>query len=217
MKHLIKTEKDWLKIRKNYVTASDSAVLLGLNPYSSVKKLRDSKTGASTFNGNANTKMGQYLESLVVLAANDITGLSFNRVENDKGHKEFYVEGNLGATPDAYNDKGMLLECKTTRPDLLVKYSSFPPVQYLCQVQTQMICTNMNIGYLAILGTNLTQKQEELIWPMVVYKIKKIDSFCAMLIEESKRFMEDENFKVNSSYKNKSKFLLSMCYEKIHH
>lgn len=211
MKHIVKTEADWLLLRKKYITASEASVLVGADPYSSPSQLRNPKP----FNGNAFTKVGQMLEPVVVNVVNAVLNTSFALYETQEGYKEFYTCDLLGATPDAHEGRKKLLEAKTTRPHTFLKYSAVPPSKYLIQLIVQLICTNLEEGFLAIMSTNLTQASSELKWPIVVYKVWKCPRICDTLKTEAQRFTENKTFRVDSKVKQRMKLLLGLCYEKI--
>ncbi len=211
MKYIVKTEAEWLNLRSQFVTASSAAVLVGADPYSSPAKLK----APSDFVGNSYTKVGQMLEPVVVNVVNDILGTSYELYENASGHKEFYTDGHLGATPDAHEERKRLLECKTTRPQTFIKYGSVPPNKYLIQLLVQLMCTDLSEGHLAIMSTNLTQLSTELIWPISVFKIWKCDRICTILKEEAQRFKDNDKFRVDSKVKQKIKLLLTLCYERV--
>ena len=208
------TEAKWLELRKSYITASEAAIILGLNPYSSPNKLKAEKV-ESTFNGNSFTRVGQVLEPVVVEVANEIMGMNFKLYESGEAGKSFFTNGKMGATPDAV-EGDILLECKTTRPLTFEKYKETAPLTYLTQLQVQLYCTEKDIGYLAIMSTDLTMLTEKLIWPIVVYKVTKNNRFCTLLDSEIKRFLEEPTFRVNSKNKKDAQLLLSMSSEKVH-
>ena len=217
MKHILKTEADWLAIRKDYITASEASVLVGADPYSSPKAIKE----PSTFTGNAFTFVGQMLESVVVNITNQLLGTTFELYEIDNA-KEFYTNGQFGATPDAHENRKILLECKTTRPQTYIKYGSVPPSKYMIQNIIQQMCVDnleTDYGYLSILSTNLTQRTSKLNWPISIFKIWKDDRICTILEEEANRYKECEangkQFRVNSKIKQKVKLLLTMNCEKI--
>ncbi len=213
MKHIVKTEKEWLALRKKYITASEAAVLVGADPYSSPSKIRN----PTPFSGNAYTKVGQMLEPIVVAVANEVLGdARFVLYENPEGHKEFYTEGHLGATPDAHSERKMLLEAKTTRPQTYLKYSAVPPSKYLIQLLVQLICTNLDEGYLAIMSTDLTQSSPELKWPITIYKVWKCGTICDILKLQAEKFNTQKTFRVDSKVKQKVKLLLTLCYRRVH-
>lgn len=211
MKHVVKTEAEWLALRKQYITASGAATLVGADPYSSPAALRN----PPPFFGNSFTRVGQMLEPVVVNVFNDIMGTSFRLYENEAGHKEFYTLGRLGATPDAHQDNKILLECKTTRPQTYIKYGAVPPSKYLIQLIVQMMCVGVSDGYLAIMSTNLTQASAHLIWPISIYKVWTDSRLCDILILEAERFSTNATFRVNSAVKQKVKLLLTTCYEDV--
>lgn len=215
MKHIVKTEADWLELRTKYITASEAAVLVGADPYSSPAKLR----APEPFLGNAFTFVGQMLEPVVVNVTNKVLGTSFELYENKEGHKEFYTCGVLGATPDAHEDRRILLECKTTRPHTYLKYSAVPPSKYLIQLLVQLECTGLEEGYLAIMSTDLTQATAVLKWPITVYKVWKCGTICGILKTQAERFnkacAEDKGFRVDSKIKQKVRLLLTLCYERV--
>jgi predicted phage-related endonuclease len=211
MKYIVKTEEEWLELRKRFITASAAAVLVGADPYSSPAKLRS----PDPFFGNAFTFVGQVLEPVVVDVVNRVLGTTFQLYENAAGHKEFYTEGSFGATPDAHMNRKILLECKTTRPHTMLKYGSVPPSKYLIQLIVQMMCTRTKEGYLAIMSTNLTQKSAKLIWPISIYHVLLDDRISVILREEAERYVSSATFRVSSKVKQKVKLLLSLCYKEI--
>lgn len=212
MKHIIKTENDWLEIRKKYITASNAAVLVGADPYSSPAALRN----PPPFNGNAFTAVGQVLEPVVVNVVNQVLGSKFELFETADGSKEFYTDGHLGATPDAHENRQTLLECKTTRPTTYIKYGSVPPSKYLIQLIVQMMCSEIGeYGYLAIMSTNLTQVSAQLKWPIKIFNVWKDDRICVILKEQAEKFKNNKAFRVDSAVKQRTRLLLSMCYEEV--
>lgn len=212
MKYIVDTEEKWHELRRKYITASEAAVLIGQNPYSSPGKLKKE----SDFVGNAYTIVGQVLEPVVVDITNRILGTKFQLYEVINKGKAFYTKDSLGATPDA-KDGDILLECKTSRPDTYTKYIKEPPAQYLTQVQVQMWCTNKQLGYLSIISTDLTQKNHVISWPIVIYKIKRNDELCTIIETEAKRFFNSDSFRVNSATKKQASELLKSSYERIHY
>lgn len=212
MKHIVKTEADWLLLRKQYITASAAAVLVGADPYSSPGKLRT----PDEFLGNAFTFVGQMLEPVVVNVANKVMGTHFQLFETLDGSKEFYTEGLLGATPDAHEDRKILLEAKTTRPHTYLKYSAVPPSKYLIQLLVQLMCTELDEGYLAIMSTDLTQASQKLVWPITIYKVWRCGTICDILKTQAERFTNNKTFRVDSKIKQKVRLLLTLCYQKVH-
>lgn len=211
MKYIVKTETEWHALRQQYITASEASVLVGADPHSSPASLRT----VSTFSGNAYTLVGQMLEPIVVNVTNNVLGTSFKLFENEHGHKEFYTCGLLGATPDAHENMKKLLECKTTQPKHFIKYSAVPPSKYLIQLIVQMMCTDVEEGYLAIMSTDMTQHSPTLRWPIAIYKVLKCPIICDILKIQAQRFTDNEKFRVDSKIKQKVKLLLSLCWSTV--
>lgn len=211
MKHIVKTEEEWLALRSQFITASEAAVLVGADPYSSPAKIRNPEP----FFGNAFTFVGQMLEPVVVNVTNKVLGTSFELYENAEGHKEFYTCDLLGATPDAHEDRKILLECKTTRPKTYIRYSAVPPSKYLIQVLVQLHCTGLEEAYLAIMSTDLTQATAELKWPITVFKVWKCGTICDILKTQAEKFASNKTFRVDSKIKQKVRLLLTLCYKRI--
>lgn len=214
MRQVVNNEVEWHALRSQCVTASEASVLIGMDPYGSPGKLKKE----SDFKGNASTIVGQVLEPVVVDVTNRVLGSSFMLFEANKGEKVFYTRGRLGATPDAH-DGTMLLECKSTRPDLYLKYAENPPTKYLVQLMVQLWCTDMKEGYLSILSTDLSQKYTNLEpdWNLALYKVKRNDALCKIIEEEAERFYKEEKFRVNSAIKRKCAIMVHMCYEKVNY
>lgn len=193
------TDEEWLKIRQTVLTASDIAVILGLNPWKSVQQLVDSKKELVFFE-NAYTIMGQWLEPVVVLAVNRALGTSHKLFEN--GSRSFFVdeEIGLGATPDAGSEDG-LLECKTTKPYNCLRWAYWPPSYYLTQLYTQMICCNQQKGILAVMSTNLAQYEDKLNVPMHITEINREEWLDTIIFKEVKRYWEcqeqDKKYRVD--------------------
>lgn len=221
MKYVVKSEEEWLELRKQCITASNTAVLVGADPYNSPAKLRK----PSTFTGNAYTNVGHLLEPIVVEEVNKALGMSFKLYENKKGWKEFYIKDNLGATPDAHQDRNILLECKTVNANTYKKYNAVPPGKYIIQLIAQLICTDIKEGYLALLNTGLKSiKAYELFLKnpdlrrkreLSVFKLLNFDEISSILKTEAKRFKEEKTFKVKSKVKQKVKLLLPTTYERV--
>lgn len=218
MKKLLKGDKEWQEARKQVITATEAPILLGLNPYSSPMKMWEEKAN-KTFHGNAYTQIGQWLEPVVVQIANQQLSTNFKIIENEIG-KIFYKHDQLalGATPDAI-DGNSFLECKTTKPYNFLRYRYNPPAYYIGQLQTQLMCAGFDVGYLAIMSTDLTQESEELKIPITIFKVTKCEPLWDLIKQEVNRFWDchkrEKQFRVSSEVKRKAKLLSSICYTQI--
>jgi len=182
------SEEEWLEYRRRVITATESGILLGLNPWKSVKKMTEDKSAYEPFE-NAYTVVGQLLEPVVVAAVNRVLETPYRLFEDEA--RSFFVdeEIGLGATPDAgYN--GTLLECKTTKPHNYLKWAYWPPSYYLMQLYTQMVCTGRSHGLLAIMSTNLNQRTADLKLPLHIHEVRRDPWIDEVLFREVKRYWE---------------------------
>ena len=225
MKMLVLGDKEWLSQRQTVITATEAPTLLGLNRFSSPSKMWTEKT-LRTFKGNAYTLVGNLLEESVVDITNKKLGSNFNIIENELG-KVFYCHDDikLGATPDAV-EGNTFLECKTTKPINYLKYKFQPPANYLMQLQTQLYCAGFDVGYLAIMSTDLSVdhalsdlSEDEYVqqhFPLSICKVKRDERLCELLHQEVIRFWECQDkgkmFRVNSKVKREASFLIQLCY-----
>lgn len=181
-----KSEEEWLEIRTTVLTATDMGVVLGLNKWKSVKQLVDSKKEYEPLD-NSYIWLGQVLEPVVVQAVNKVLGTEFELFEEES--RSFFIdkEIRMGATPDAEDGK-TLLECKSTKPGNYLKWHGWPPAYYVSQLYTQLIATDRQVGYLAILGTDLSQKDEVLRLPLHVHKLTRTPELDKIFIDTAKEF-----------------------------
>lgn len=223
---ILSTEAEWLEARKECVTASEVAALLGLNPYSSgIKILKDKRN--PTFKGNGYTLIGHWLEDVVVKASNLALGTLFSTPQGEGKVFCKCPQLALGATPDAWafvpkmgGTRTNLLECKSTRPETFIRYRTTPPNTYLVQLITQMMCAEADEGYLAIMMTDLSQISDEFVNPLVIYRVYKSSEFDALIKQEVIRFWEcvskGKDFRADGKVRTACTNLLEDMVEKIY-
>lgn len=225
MKKLLDGDEEWLKCRQLVITATEAPALLGLNKYTSPAKMWTEKT-LKTFKGNAYTLIGRLLEESVVVVTNQKLGTNFQIIENEIG-KIFYQhdEIQLGATPDAI-EGNVFLECKTTKPLNYLKYKYTPPGYYIMQLQTQLYCAGFDLGYLAIMSTDLSVDHSlsdltegEYVrdhFPITIFEVKRNERLCDLLKQEVIRFWDcqkrGKQFRVASKVKKEAILLTQTCY-----
>jgi len=216
---VLKSNTEWAKLRTKFVTATDAASILGLNPFSSANKMWKEKEH-STFTGNAFTEVGQLLEPIVVQITNKKLKAQFKLFEEEhKGKVIFYKEDlRVSATPDGFNEKGQLLECKTTKPAKFLQYKKSPPLMYLMQVQIQLLCTEFKEAYLSILSTDLTQTSPILNYPIAIYKVFPCQELIELYLKELNRFFkcqqDGKKFRVNTKSKLRACLLLHSTWSR---
>ncbi len=210
------TEAEWLAKRKRCVTATEVGSILGVNRWCTANQMWKEKAN-STFNGNAYTIIGQWLEPVVVEATNMKLGTDFKLYEG----RQFFTndELKLGATPDAHWEE-VLLECKTTKPANYLRYQAKAPEYYIAQLATQMMLVpDIDYGYLSIMSTNLTQYSQELNLPLVIYKVERDELLERIIKEEVERFWtcvdKGQQFRSKKIVKDKVKLLCRLNAIKI--
>lgn len=215
----VNTEQEWLGLRSSVITATDMGIILGLNPYGSIAKMLEEKTSPVPLN-NSYVFIGNILEPVVVKATNKVLNKNFKLFEDGVG-KSFFINQDLklGATPDAY-DSSHILECKSTRPVNYLNWTNWPPAYYLIQLYTQLICTNKEQGFLAILSTNLSQTSSKLDLPIIIFLINRTKELDERLFTELKRFWDttsvNKQFKVNRKQTQELELRLRFSTQKIY-
>ena len=210
--------EDWLKARKKVLTATEVSAALGVNPWLTGNKVWKNKNNG-TFIPNSYVIVGQILEPAVVMATNHVLGTEFRLYETDKG-KPFYTmdKERIGATPDA-TDGTELLECKTTGPHNEVKWRFSPPPYYIIQLIVQLMCTEKETGYLAIMSTNLEQESPELRLPLSIFAVKRSAVLEKIIIDTTKIFWDTvesgKMYKCPASLATRVKLILPTLWRRV--
>lgn len=156
----------WLEERKNFVTASDVAALLGESPYKTRDQLRMEKLGlADEWSGAEHTDIALALEVPVL-------EIAYKRYGWSTTHNTALVQDSLcprlAATPDAFvttpwgdgviQIKWTACKAKEDCRPLTSKgkpseaaYLHGPPLHYQLQVQAELACTGLNHGCLLVM------------------------------------------------------------------
>lgn len=144
--------EDWLKLRHGYLGGSDSAAVIGLNPYKSRYALWAEKTGKLPgFEGNITTKVGAYLEELVAQMFEEETGKKVQRV-NSSFHNSDYDFAIANLDRRVVGEQAFL-ECKTSTSIPVMKKirNGEVPANYYIQCMHYMAVTELKKAYLAVL------------------------------------------------------------------
>ena len=136
----------WLDQRRGHVTASRVGALFDAHPYLSREQLAAEMGGRSTKGDTPSMRRGRVLEAAVIEALRE----THPEWRIARARDYYWIEDyRLGATPDAYLDDDGLIECKTVRPEVWDKWHGRPPLGYLLQLLTGLICTGRTRGVLA--------------------------------------------------------------------
>ena len=136
----------WLDQRRGHITASRIGALFDCHPYLSREQLAAELGGRSTKGDTPSMRRGRVLEAAVIEALREahpewriIRARDYHWIEDYR----------LGSSPDAYLDDDGLIECKTVRPDVWDKWHGRPPLAYVLQLLTGLVCTGRTRGVLA--------------------------------------------------------------------
>jgi len=148
----ITSRGEWLDRRRGLLTASRIAALFDAHPFLTREQLAGTMTGHHNEGDNAAMKRGRILEPAILEAARE-------------EHPDWTIEKattfhtlpehRIGATPDAWfadsaGNRG-LIQCKTVAPEV---WQGRPSLAYQLQTLTEMMCTGVEHGRLAIMVTS---------------------------------------------------------------
>jgi putative phage-type endonuclease len=152
----IESRGEWLKWRKQDVTASEIAALFGCHPYRTMLDVFASKVGEGGDQGdNPAMRRGRVMEPAVAAAVAEERPAW--RLEKSQ-HYYRDTLARLGATPDYYihgEKRGLgLLECKTVAPEKFDEWNGGPPLAYTLQTLVQMMLTKAAWGVIGVIVMN---------------------------------------------------------------
>lgn len=151
-----KTESDhkqWLALRQQYITATELASFVGLNPYESANSVLADKKKTPKKLENRFIRAGVIMEASVLKMLEYDLKWDVAYLDPTNTHQYVFTddERGLSATPDAFRwDLPSIVECKTTGIENFEKYwrDGHATDWYISQVQVQLHCTNMKKAFL---------------------------------------------------------------------
>jgi predicted phage-related endonuclease len=217
-----KDEVEWLELRSKCLTASDMAIILGFNKYTSMKKLVESKSTIEQVDSNY-MRLGRLLEPVVKDLVNYRLETDFELVSSaSKDDQVFYADLELGfgCTPDALNEsKTILLECKSTKPKNFMYWSYIPKIDYLCQLYSQMIVLDIQKGYLGIMSTDMSLADEHSESDLIVFEVQQEEWLTNAIIEEVKlfwvKYYSKKQYRVNRDLQTKAELYFRLLTKKV--
>lgn len=171
----------WLAARRECITATDAAAVAGVHPYKTPREVWLEKLG-ETGEKTPNEAMhwGNVLEPLIIAEFG-----RRNEVEVLPTGFTRHATLPFGATPDGLIGTDELLEVKTAGINAGQNFgpsgTDEVPVQYLVQVQWQLLCTGRSIGHLAVLIAGQDYRE---------YRIVRDDQLLDKLTRICKRFWD---------------------------
>lgn len=137
--HLEQNSQEWLDARKQYRTASEAAIVLGISPFTSVADFKLIKAGVKQQYYSAAMQQGHDLEDRVRQLSNRHFGLDFK--------DECWVNGSYMASLDGI-DGDTLVELKVSDRTYRDLKDGIMPAYYHAQVQQQLYCSPAEVGYI---------------------------------------------------------------------
>lgn len=136
---LIQGSKEWHNYRRLHIGASESSIILGLNPWRTQKELWEEKVFGWEQKQNAAMKRGQDMEGMAKSSYEMVTGLIVNPVVAEHDLHNFISASFDGLTPDL--KRGVEIKCGKSSHKL-ARLGEIPPY-YLSQLQHQMFVADL--------------------------------------------------------------------------
>jgi len=153
--------QEWLEKRKQFVTGTELAALFNIGGTSSLSKVFQDKLNPVTFEKNKYMLHGNILEPAVLEAFYLLAGIDAEKYL--PGRKVFmaaHAKHQLSVSLDGKAGE-FIVECKTTGSDNperaklnFDKWDEHVPLNYLLQVQAQLLVTGAPKAYIGCLGYN---------------------------------------------------------------
>lgn len=151
-------EQEWLAARKNFITASDVAVILGHHPHKSALTLYNEKIGLiepDDVSNNEPVKWGRRLEPIIADAYAEETGRGLidpGRFTLLRSKKYPWLAATLDRLVIIPDGPTGALEIKSTSAFLSKEWEGEPPEVAQIQLQCQLLVTGLSLGSLAALA-----------------------------------------------------------------
>jgi putative phage-type endonuclease len=193
------SEKEWLDYRQNGLGASETAAILGVDPYKAAIQVFNEKVyGKIQYEETIPAFMGKYLEDCVAELWQFWDGNQEGMMENYKLKKTVrkcrrvnaFVHNPeypwLFASPDRIINKNgaqeeAILEIKTISGFAANMWENGIPPMYIIQLQTYLLITGLQYGELAILKDGRY---------LEVYPFERNENIIAAIIEKTREFWD---------------------------
>lgn len=130
----------WLEARKNYRTASEAAIVMGISPWTSINDFLLIRAGKKKQYYSKAMKRGHDTEEQIRQWANKLLGLELR--------EEIWTNGKYLASLDGIDDN-TIVEIKTSDYTYEDLQDGIIPEYYMCQIQQQLYCSGADVAYLA--------------------------------------------------------------------
>lgn len=141
--HLEQNTPEWLEARKQYRTASEAAIVLGISPFKKPLAFKMERAGLKKSYYSAAMRRGHELEDKVRNHAEGFFGRAFN--------PECWVNGQYMASLDGIDEtRDTVLEIKVSDRTFKDLADGNIPEYYYAQIQQQLYCSPATVGYLYV-------------------------------------------------------------------
>jgi len=207
--------KEWFEARQKVITGTEVSSLFGLNSYKSVPSIvRDKNGKPDVMQDNIHLKKGRIFEPAVIQLCIE-NGFELEPAA-PFGKVAFLTKGRLGCSLDAvgkYKSHSVIAEIKTTSKDKYETWEISPPLNYLLQLQVELICSDHDRGLLAVASIPMDDLQS------MVFGVIKSKKIADLIDKEVNRFWDcfetDTQFKVNQVNKKKITEELGKVWKRI--
>ncbi len=134
---------EWFKARREKLTGSIIASIIGCNKYQSAAKAMLLKVGIEEFRGNIACAHGTKLEPVACKQYEKETGKVL--IKQDLGLIAHPDEDYIAASPDGVTEDGILLEIKCPFRRRIIP--GFVPAHYMPQLQVLMHCLELKVAH----------------------------------------------------------------------
>lgn len=225
-KQIIKCQNEahWLELRKQYVTSTNAATIMGVNNYESRVGLWAIKSGKveEQFEDKLIMKIGRLVEPVIAeltidhfdIYAHKDTDLHVRPEHKIASSLDFICkmpsEKMISLYPKIKEKNPVILECKNVSESAFRNLWSDnkPPLYIQCQVQHQMLCTGYNFCLVcALIGGN----------KMKYFFIERDDKFLEALLYEISEFWisVDENLQPESDQSEHARSIIQKLFPTI--
>lgn len=153
-KRKFNTKEEWLKLRREYIGASEVAILTGHNPYRTPLDLYLDKVDGLEQPITERMQWGNILEDAIARE-----WANRNNTKVSKSNFLYVYKGIIAATIDRFsniNEEKIIVEIKNMSDYAFRSYpqiNGIPEIYYI-QIQAQLLCTGLNKAYFVALINN---------------------------------------------------------------
>lgn len=183
IKKYVPQSEAWLDARLRCVTATEIASLFGCNKSKSANQVMKDKFSPPQKISSPYLRAGRLLEPGVLIAMQEI-GIPAKAADHEHTVMAINTKIKLSCSLDGKAEMGgnfYVVECKTTKPEKMEEWLSHPPIHYLLQLQTQLLLTNVEEGFLAVLESSFPFK-------LIVWKVRGLSKIHELIERETVRF-----------------------------